>query len=187
AEAALADLFQQLVRADDGAGPLAGRLIQRHGQRGRGPAQEAARPDVGPQQRFDRGAQGRVAAARLVQVRRPLLGGRAGQGLVEEFFFAHGRPRGGSLSPPPFYARKAAFGTKIFWGAEERASGAGPAGACSAVRTPPAAFIHCPTRVRSGEFWSRFLRRRLGDALPLDVEVTRPGREFRGPKGPNGA
>ncbi len=95
AHAAFADLLNQLVRADDRAGAFADRHVEGrvHVHVRRSPLHEAGGPDVGPQERLDRGPQRRVIAACLLQVGRALLGVLTGQRLVEDLFFAHVAPR----------------------------------------------------------------------------------------------
>src|SRR5262249_55102268 len=82
-------------------------------QRGDGAGQEAVRPDIRSQQRFDRSAERRVAGAYLLQIRRTLLREGPGQRFVEDLFFSHSSPRGQPFLPPPFYARKCPGSTRI--------------------------------------------------------------------------
>ena len=83
AEAPLADLFQQLVGADDRAGTFCNRLVAR-GLLLLGPAQESARILMSPQQLLDTRTQGRVGPACLVEKAPELVGALAVQGFEKD-------------------------------------------------------------------------------------------------------
>src|SRR5262249_12380265 len=85
AEAALADLLQELVRADHGAGPLGDRVVNSCGEAGgRGFATEkVAGPLVRLHQRLDTRAQLASRAAGVIEVGGPLFRSGPLDGLAE--------------------------------------------------------------------------------------------------------
>ncbi len=83
AEAALADLLQQLVGADDRAGTF-GTTVVACGLLLLGPAQESARALMSPQQLLDTRTQGRVRPAGLFEKAQLLVGALAVQGFEKD-------------------------------------------------------------------------------------------------------
>ena len=96
AHAPLAQLLQQLVRAELVAGTLGrpqvsrGRPLRRHRQAGRGPEQETAGTFVGVQKLLDTPPQRLVSRTGLLQKRGPRLGRGLLQGLQKNVIFVHG-------------------------------------------------------------------------------------------------
>ena len=100
AHAPFADLLQQLVGADHGAGAFGRRRgVVRDGRGRAGCLEEVPRPDVGAEQRLDLPAERGIAAARPVQVGRPLGRGNDLDRLAEDGLVAQELHRHGS-SPP---------------------------------------------------------------------------------------
>src|SRR5262249_605258 len=92
AEAAFADLLQELVRADDGAGAFGDGLIG-----GDASLKKAVLVAMGTQQTLDSLSKFGLVRTYLVQKRKLLGARRLFQGTVKQFFFDHGNSRFASI------------------------------------------------------------------------------------------